>query len=178
VDLMNLDDVVSAALERYMPRVTVKAGNGLSRAMNQTLRSYDQVPTIIVRTVRYFARLEALFDFSGAVRIHTQDLYNSLMDLHDDWIQESPRLGRRSEHQVFADRLLEGIETGHMPPDPEGKGTVHFVRVPLLPYHQFHAAWTIARRLGVIEGRGEIGLSKAILSDLRAKTSTADQAAS
>lgn len=175
---MNMDEAVAVALERYMPRVTVKAGNGLTKAMNQTLRSYDQVPQIILRTVRYLAGMEALFDFSGAVRIHNHDIYHNLMDLHDDWVEETPRLGQRSVHQLFADRLMESIDTGHMPAESRGKGTVEFVRTPLLPYHQFTAAWTIARRIGVIEGRGEIGLSKRLLNDLKQITQTASQAAS
>lgn len=164
---MTLDEAVTRALARYMPRTTVKAGNGLSRSMNQTLRSYCQIPQIIVRTVRLLSGMEALFDFSGSVRLHTQDVYQMLMDIHDDWVVETPRLGSRSEHQVFADRLMEGIETGQMPPEPKGRGTVRFVRNPLLPYHQFAAAWTIARRIGIIEGRGEIGLSRPLLAELK-----------
>ncbi|HWI53901.1 MAG TPA: hypothetical protein VNT01_17315 [Symbiobacteriaceae bacterium] len=175
---MNMDEAVEKALERYMPRVTVKAGNGLSKAMNQTLRSYDQIPRIILRTVCYLAGMEALFDYSGAVRVHNHDIYHTLMDMHDDWVEEQPRLGQRTMHQVYADRLLEAIDTGDMPAEPKGRGTVEFVRSPLLPFHQFTAAWTIARRIGVIEGRGEIGLSQRMLNDLKQITQTAGQAAS
>lgn len=175
---MNTDGAVEQILGRYMVRVQVKAGNGLSRCMNQSLRSYEQIPVIITRTVSLLAGTESLFGFSGAVRMHTMDLYRTLMDLHDDWVEEVPRLGRRSEHQIFADRLLEAIETGHMPPDPEGKGTVSFARVPLLPYHQFTAAWTIARRIGVIEGRGEIGLTKTALAELKRLQAQAEAAPS
>jgi hypothetical protein len=161
-----------------MTRVQVKSGNGLTKNMNQTLRSYDQIPVIITRTVGYLATMESLFDFSGAVRIDTMDLYKNLMDIHDDWVEEFPRLGRRSEHQVFADRLMEAIETGAMPPQPEGTGTVEFSRVPQLPFHQFTAAWTIARRIGVIEGRGEIGLSRTALEALKRLTAASETAAS
>lgn len=161
-----------------MPRVTVKAGNGLSKAMNQTLRSYDEIPRIIVRTVRLLAGMEALFDFSGAARMHTRDIYDTLMDMHDDWIKLHPRLGRRSAHEIFAERLMEAIETGSVSPDSGEKGTVDFVRYPLLPLHQFSAAWTIGRRIGVIEGRGEIGLSRSLLAELRRLATTAGQAAS
>lgn len=96
---MTLDEAVTQALCRFMPRVQVKAGNGLSRAMNQTLRSYDQVPVIIVRTVSLLAGMEALFDFSGAVHLHTQDIYHTLMDLHDDWVREVRRLDDRTAHR-------------------------------------------------------------------------------
>lgn len=173
---MKIGEAVEQVLKRHMPRVQVKSGNGLSRSMNQTLRSYEQVPLIITRTVGYLATLESLFDFSGAVRLHTMDFYKTLMDMHDDWVEEVPRLGRRSEHQVFADRLLEAIETGTMPPKPEGTGTVEFCRIPQLPYHQFTAAWTIARRIGVIDGRGEIGLSRTALAELKRLTTEAEAA--
>lgn len=164
---MNIGRAVEKALRRYLPRVQVRAGNGLSANMNKTLRSYESIPVIITRTVLLLAGLEALFDFCGSVRLDTMDIYKNLMDIHDDWVEEVPRLRRRNEHQVFADRLMEAIETGTMRPSPEGTGTVEFCRIPQLPFHQFTAAWTIARRIGVIEGRGEFGLSRTVLAELK-----------
>lgn len=175
---MNIEQAVEQVLRRYMPRVQVKSGNGLSRNMNQSLRSYDQIPVIITRTVLLLAGTESLFDFCGAVRLHTMDIYKNLMDMHDDWVEEVPWLGRQSEHQVFADRLMEAIETGTMPPQPESNnGTVEFHRIPQLPFHHFTAAWTIARRIGVLEGRGEIGLSRTALAELKRLTAAAEPAA-
>lgn len=164
---MNMDTVVQQILGRYMVRVAVKPGNGLSKAMNQTLRSYEQIPIIIIRTVLLLAGTESLFGFTGAVRMHTQDIYRTLMDIHDDWVKEVPRMGWRSKHEVFVDTLMEAIETGEPQSMPKERGTVEFVREPLLPLHQFSAAWTIARRIGVIEGRGEIGLSRTVLAELK-----------
>lgn len=174
---MNIDEAIEQVLGRYMVRVQVKAGSGLSKSMNQSLRSYQEIPTIITRTVLLLAGTEALFGFSGSVRMHTQDIYQTLMDLHDDWVVEVPRLGRRSECQVFADRLMEAIETGTIPPQPDGTGTVEFRRIPQLPFHQFSAAWTIARRIGVIVGRGELGLSRVVLAELRRIQADAEAAA-
>lgn len=171
-----MDEAVQQILGRYMVRVSVKAGNGLSRCMNQTLRSYEQIPVIITRTVMLLAGTESLFGFSGAVRMHTQDIYHTLMDIHDDWVEEVPRMGWRTEHQVFVDTLMEAIETGEPKPMPKERGTVEFVRRPLLPLHQFSAAWTIARRIGVIEGRGEIGLGKAVLAELKRLQAEAEAA--
>lgn len=38
-------------VEPFMTRVQARRGNGLTRAMNQTLRSYPEIPAIIRRTV-------------------------------------------------------------------------------------------------------------------------------
>lgn len=174
---MNIDQAVEQILGRYMTRVQVKPGNGLSKCMNQNLRSYEQIPVIITRTVALLAGTESLFGFSGVVRMDTQDLYNTLMDMHDDWVEEVPRLGQLSEHQIFASRLMEGIETGEVPPLSGEKGTVAFRRVPKLPLHQFSAAWSIARRLGVIAGRGELGLGQTVLAELKRLQSQASSQA-
>lgn len=175
---MNVDEAVQAILGRYMGRVQVKAGNGLSKCMNQNLRSYEQIPLIITRTVTLLAGTESLFGFSGAVRLYTLDLYRTLMDLHDDWVEEVPQLGRRSEQQAFVDTLLEAIEAGEPRSVPKARGTVDFVRRPLLPFHQFTAAWTIGRRIGVLEGRGELGLTRTTLAELRRLASQGETASS
>lgn len=175
---MNIDRAVEQVLERYMPRVQVKPGNGLSKNMNSSLRSYDQIPTIIARTVSHLASLESLFDFSGAIRLDTMNIYKNLMDLHDDWVTEVPRMGWRSKHEAIVDSLMEAPVNGELQPLPKARGTVDFHREPLLPFHQFTAAWTIARRIGVVEGRGEIGLSRSVLADLKRLAGMTEPAAS
>lgn len=148
---MNLDEAVSVVLERRMPRVQVKASNGLSRNMNQCIRSYPELPEIIRRTVGFLASTEILFNFTGAVRVDGMDIYRALMELHDDWVKEIP--------------YMRGSE-------------LKFQRRFLLPYHQFSAAWTIGRRIGLIQGRGEIGLSRSALTELRELLCERDQAVS
>lgn len=152
---MTLDDAVSQVVGRYMQRVQVRPGNGLSKNMNQTIRSYDQLPNIITRTASILARTEALFGFTGDVRIAGFDLYKHMLEVHDEWVREVPFLRVR---------CTTGSETAA---SGEHAGIVQFMRKPVLPYHQFTAAWAIARRIGMIQGRGEIGLHRDVLSELK-----------
>ena len=175
---MKIDQAVEQVLGRYMPRVQVKPGNGLSKNMNSSLRSYDQIPTIITRTVSHLASLESLFDFSGAIRLDTINIYKNLMDLHDDWVKEVPRMGWRTKHELVVDAIMAATADGELSPLPKARGIVDFYREPLLPFHQFTAAWTITRRIGVIEGRGEIGLSRSVLAELKRLAGMAEPAAS
>lgn len=166
---MTVNEAVTQILKDYMPRVQVRRGNGLSRNMNQTLRSYEQIPLIIVRTVEMLADTEALFGFTGAVRIHTMDLYRNLLDAHDDWVREIPRV-RNDAFTVVRYPSRSSVQAneneGH-PTHDRLVGSLAFERKPLLPFHQFTAAWTIGRRIGLIEGRGEIGLHRSVLAKLR-----------
>ncbi|MGE5531968.1 MAG: hypothetical protein ACM3VW_07635 [Bacteroidota bacterium] len=151
---MNLADAVELILDKRMSRVIVRPGNGLTRSMNLTLRSYSEVPQIIRRTVACMADLEQAFGLNGTVRLQPKELYRLLSKLHADWTLDVPEL---------------------LPLKPTGARPVAFVTKPRLPLHQFTAAWTIARRIKLISGHGVIGLHQDVLTELRRLTSAPTQ---
>ena len=111
--------------------------------MNANLRSYSEIPLIITRSVDCLAHMEYLFGFTG-VGIHYTALYQILVNAYEDWHLEVPAL-----------------------PSPFGAGPVVFVRKPRVPIHRFSAAWTIARRINLVAGRGSIRLHSEPLDTLR-----------
>lgn len=141
---MKLESALNQLLPPYLSRVQVRPGNGLSRSMNGTLRSQAEIPVIIKRTVECLASLEYLLGFSGSFGIHYRSLYHVLINTYDDWFLEIP----------------------HFPSSP-GAGPLTFVRKPRVPIHRFLAAWTIARRINLVSGRGQIRLHSDVLARLR-----------
>ncbi|HYF93425.1 MAG TPA: hypothetical protein VD969_14525 [Symbiobacteriaceae bacterium] len=58
---MQIDEAVNQLLSPYLSRVQVRAGNGLTKSMNASLRSYPEIPRIIRRTVTLLVSVEILF---------------------------------------------------------------------------------------------------------------------
>lgn len=136
---MRVDMAVDQLLSPYMSRVHIHPGNCLTNAMNSSLRSYPEIPRIIKRTVTLLVTTEILFDLSGKVAIKNGTLYDLLIEIHPDW------------HRDLPDR----------------NGRVRFVRKPLVPIHQFAAAWTIGRHVQLLDGHGKVRLHPDALSTLR-----------
>jgi hypothetical protein len=148
---MKLESALELLLTPYMPRLQVRPGNGLTRSMNTTLRSYSELPLIIRRTVECLASLEYLFGFPGTAAVHYADLYQILINTYDDWVLEVPHL-----------------------PSPTAPGPIIFVRKPRVSINRFTAAWTIARRINLLTGRGKVRLHSNALNKLRRLMSTTE----
>lgn len=155
--------ILDQVLDSYLQRVTVKAGNGLTRSMNHQLRSYPAIPEIIRRTVAWLLRAEQTFQFSG-VAIRTMHLYWDVVKAHDDWGIEVPVMRRPNSMEILI--AMEEMEEGELAETtvwdhPAFAGPVEFERKALLPYHQFVAAMAIGRRIGLLAGHGKIVLDPA-----------------
>jgi len=156
--------ILDQVLDSYLQRVTVKAGNGLTRSMNLQLRSYPAIPEIIRRTVAWLLRAEQTFQFSG-VAIRTMHLYWDLVKAHDDWGIDVPVMRRPNSVEVLIaiDELKEGdLENTTVWDHPAFAGPVAFERKALLPYHQFMAAMAIGRRIGLFGGYGKVVLDPSV----------------
>ena len=142
---MQLEAALDHLLNQYMHRAQVRAGNGLTKSMNTSLRSYPQLPLIISRSVECLAALEYFFGLEGTVSVNCHDLYHILIHTHEDWHHEVPALQTAGN----------------------GYGSVTFVRQPRLPRHQFTAAWAIARRIRLLTGHGALRLHGEALDQFR-----------
>lgn len=161
---------IEAVLAPYYQRVTLRRGNGLSRSMNQTLRSYPRILEIIQRSAESLIRAEMTLGYSG-VKVRPIHLYWDLVKAHDDWGVDVPVIEKPNASQVIATvvELREGEMEGIDPADHYAfAGTVKFLRRPTLPYNQFAAAMTIAKRIRLFTGHGRIGLDLGVLSLIKA----------
>lgn len=164
-----LDLELETLLEPFLSRLVVRPGNGLTRSMNQSLRSYGRIPAIIRRAVDCLARTEQTFHFSG-VGVRTRHLYWNLVQEHDDYGTDVPVIERLPPQKVreiadqLGDEVVEGIQ---LPDHPAFAGTVAFVRERRLPWHEFAAAMTIARRIGLLSGHGMITLDGKVRKALK-----------
>lgn len=139
---MQLESALDQLLDRYVSKIQVRPGNGLTRSMNTSLRSYPEIPRIIARTVDCLATLEYLFGLDGTVSVKCSDLYRILINAHEDWFLEMP--------QVI-----------------QAANTVTFTRKPRFPRHQFAAAWAIARQIHLLTGHGALRLHIEALNEFR-----------
>jgi hypothetical protein len=174
-------------LEPFMARVKVRAGNGLSRSMNQTLRSYPIIPQVIRQSALWLVRAEQTFQFSG-VYVRTMHLYWDLVNEHDQFGVDVPVITKLQPLEVI--ETISQLPEEEMAIDPADhhafSGTVDFKRKATLPYNQFLAAMTIARRIGLLGGHGRLGLtpqvrnavSQALTESSVRGASDADQVAS
>lgn len=171
-----LEQQLETLLEAFMCRLDVRPGNGLTRSMNQSLRSYPRIPEIIRRTVKCLARTEQTFQFSGTA-VRTWHLYWHLVQEHDDYGTDVPVIRKLSPQCVrdIADHLGEaGVEQMDLPDHPSFAGTVQFVRQRKLSWNEFAAAMAIARRIGLVGGHGVLVLDSDIRKALKRLTGVAE----
>lgn len=122
-------------LGSYLTRVRVQPGNGLTKGMNQTLRTYPMIPDIIERIVDLLVVEE--HQKGVPVRLKPLEAYDRLLAMANDWAIEVPVI----------------------------RGGLKFERKPkkrVFSLPAFHGAMTIARRIGVIAGHGRFGLSEEV----------------
>lgn len=155
-----------SVLEPYLERI--KKRRGLSRSMNRALKAHPIMVDIISRTAELLVRAEAALDFSGQIRMSRMQLYNLLLEVHPEWVVEVPRPVQPAPIRVMVE-LMDADE----PVDPEAladhpacAGHLVFDRVPLFPFHVFHNAMSIARRVGLIAGHGRSGLHPELMRRL------------
>lgn len=156
-----MDVALEKILEPFMSRLTVRSGNGLTRCMNQSLRSYPRIPAIIRRTALSLARVEQTFGFSG-VGVRTSHLYWNLVQEYEDYGIDVPVIKKLYPQTLSAavdQSDDDGVETAD---HHTAFGTVEFVRERKLPYHEYAAAMAIARRIGLFGGHGRLALDPEI----------------
>lgn len=167
-----VEHLALAILEPYLQRMTVRAGNGLTKNMNQTLRSYPHLSEIVRRTVLMLVQSEMTLAWSG-VSVRTMNAYRELVATHDDWGYDVPVL-EKLDPLLVAERLgavAEALEDGEDVPAPADDPTLgcilRFRRVATLPYQEFTAAVTIARRIGLLVGHGKVSLEQKLRQRLK-----------
>lgn len=128
VEARDLEKVLAV----YLDRVNVRPGNGLTRAMNKSLRTYPMIPEIITRVVQLLVSTENLTE--APVRLRTVQAYRLLLEIHDDLVREVPVRGNPVVFRREADRRRFSLPA-------------------------FHFAMAIARRIGLVGGHGRFGLT-------------------
>lgn len=127
-------------LARHLDRVQVRPGNGLTRSMNHSLRTYPMIPDIIIRVAKLLVQTEQLM--GAPVQMKRVEAFGHLLAVEADWGRDVPLAG----------------------------GQIGFERVPnkaKVSLPAFHCAMTIARRIGLIAGHGRFGLAQDIRNLLR-----------
>jgi hypothetical protein len=165
-----MPDWIDQALAPYMKRVQARPGrNGLSRSMNQVLRSHPESVEIIRRAVTRLIELELLTDLSGEVRFTRQGLYVTLVQSEGDWLKLTAKVERLDSLVDPTPALNHFIETGEIVSSPIGPEdtTVVFVSDPCYKLRVFSDAMGIAKRVRLIAGYGKFGLHPALLARLR-----------
>jgi hypothetical protein len=161
-----------AILEPYLQRMSVRVGNGLSRNMNQALRSYPLLPEIVRRTALMLIQSEMTLAWSG-VHVRTQSAYAEVVSMYDDWGCDVPVMDKQDPvlvgeclGAVFA-AIDAGEDVTAPEDDPMLAGTLRFRRIAILPYQQFQVAMTVARRIGLLAGPRTIGLESTVRQRLK-----------
>jgi hypothetical protein len=169
---MTIDEAVAQILGAYMGRIQVKPGNGLSRNMNQSIRSYPRLPEIIRHTTLMLIESEMTLAWSG-VQVSTRRAYVELVLSKDAWGCDVPVMDKPDPvlvgeclGAVFA-AADAGEDVTAPEDDPTLAGTLHFRRIATLPYQQFQAAMTIARRIGLLAGPRSVSLEAAVRRRLK-----------
>jgi len=121
-------------LAPFLRRVVVRPGNGLSRDMNRCIRSYPRLPEIIRRTAVWLLEAEEVFGFDG-VFIRTSLLRRDVPLAHADWCRDMAVVG---------------------------PGSISFEERTTVTNQEFYAAMTIARRIGLLQGHGRLGLGSRV----------------
>jgi hypothetical protein len=161
---------IDEALTPYMRRMQAPPGrNGLSRNMNQVLRSHPESVEIIRRAVTRLIEIELLADLSGEVRFSREGLYQTLVQSEDDWVMLTAKVERLDALVDPTPALNHFIETGEIVApliEPEDS-TVVFVSDPCYKLRVFSDAMGIAKKVRLIDGYGRFGLHPALLARLR-----------
>lgn len=165
-----MPDWIEDALAPYLKRVQARPGrNGLSRSMNQVLRSHPETVQIIRRAVTRLIQMELLADLSGEVRFSRQGLYETLVQSEDDWVKLTAKVERLDALVDPTPALNHFIETGEIVSAPIGPDdtTVVFASDPCYQLRVFSDAMGIAKKVRLIDGYGKVGLHPAFLARLR-----------
>lgn len=135
-----MNKVESAILAPYFNRIELR--HGLTRNMNQSLRSYPVMVEMVRKAVTLLVQTEELYGLTGDVRMTRHQLYKHLLAACDDLVNEVP----------VTDRMT---------------GVVTFERQPKFTYSVFNQAMSIAKHVGLIAGHGRCGLHPDLLKRLR-----------
>lgn len=160
-----MPDWMDQALAPYLKRVQARPGrNGLSRSMNQALRAHPEIVGMIQRTMKRLIEWELLVDLSGMVSYRRVDLFRLLCEIEEDWGLELPSV----EHvgNPF-EPMARFLETGEVDVPDEWGPTVVFKRKPRFKVGVFLAAMTIAKRIGLVHGYGQLMVHPDLMKKLR-----------
>lgn len=151
----------TAILEPYFRRIEQR--HGLTKSMNQWLRSHPVMVDMVRQAVSLLARTEALFGTTGTVRMTRQQLYRHLQTTCDSLADNRrPKYSTVSDHFGDAARMVK-VGSGATREIPD---------YHLSQYQVFNMAMTVAKHVGLIAGWGRCGLHPDLLKRLRRKALT------
>lgn len=156
---------VDEVLDPFIRRVQAPPGrNGLSRSMNKDLRAHPEIAEIIRRTMIRLIEWETLVDLSGMVKFTRMDLYRLLCEIEEDWVLEVPDVKYVGDPYA---PMAHFLKTGEMEIPDEWGPTVVFKRKPRFEFRVFDSAMTIAKRVGLVWGHGQLLAHPQLLKKLR-----------
>lgn len=160
-----MTDWIDAALAPNMKRVQARPGrNGLSRSMNQALRAHPEIVEMIQRTMKRLIEWELLVGLSGMFRFRRVDLFRLLCEVEEDWGLEIPSVEYVGDP---FEPMSQFLATSEMELPDQWGPTVVFKRTPRFKVGVFDSAITIAKRVGMVHGYGQLMVHPDLLKKLR-----------